>query len=139
MSNTLTYTSWLNLKQRAVNPNHPRSKDYSVRGIDVCERWLLSFEAFLEDVGIAPEGCSIERRDNSKGYTPENCYWATAVEQNNNRRSNHLMSLNGKTQTMAMWAKELHLSYTTIRRRVNGLGWSDERALTTPIRSIRSR
>src|SRR5579859_7426474 len=81
---TKTYRCWANMMNRCRNPNADRWLDYGGRGITVCERWT-AFENFLADMGEAPAGLTIERRDNDKGYEPGNCYWATYAEQNHNR------------------------------------------------------
>ena len=72
--------------QRCENPKHPDFPGYGGRGIAICERWRLSFPAFLLDMGERPAGTSIDRVDNSLGYQPGNCRWSSPTEQANNRR-----------------------------------------------------
>ncbi len=90
------YFSWANMKARCSNPNATGYARYGGRGITVCERWKESFEAFLEDMGDRPEGGTVERIDNSKGYEPSNCRWATKREQSRNVDRNLICVIGGK-------------------------------------------
>lgn len=83
---TGTYRSWEAMKQRCTNPNYSEFYLYGGRGIKVCERWL-QFESFLADMGVRPEGKSIDRIDVNGDYTKDNCRWATATEQARNKRN----------------------------------------------------
>ena len=89
MSRTSEYDIWSAMVQRATNPKNARYADYGGRGIGVCDRWL-EFANFHADMGRRPAGMSLDRIDNDRGYGPENCRWATAVEQRHNQRPHRL-------------------------------------------------
>lgn len=117
MSGTGVYYIWQGMLGRCRNVGHKSYKDYGGRGIEVCEHWL-SFENFYQDMGDPPKGSSLDRVDNSKGYSPENCKWSTRKEQNNNTRRNVYLTFNGKTLTVSQWAERLNINKSTIWFRV---------------------
>jgi len=126
------YNVWLAMRRRCGNP---RDKDYGGRGITVCDRWN-DFAVFLADMGDRPTpDHTIERIENDKGYSPDNCKWATRAEQNENTRQTKLITFNGVTLSRGKWAKRLGIHGRTLRSRLDKLGWSVERALTTPAKA----
>lgn len=117
MKHSSTYESWKNMKGRCCNPNNQRFAYYGGRGIKVCDRWQ-KFENFYADMGEKPEGMTIERIDNNKGYSPENCCYATYKEQNRNQRTNRMITYFGETKCLAEWAEELSINYNTLQNRL---------------------
>lgn len=133
---------YVNLKQRCYNSKSTFYKNYGGRGITVCDEWLnsemydgrstkgwIAFKNWALSNGYA-DNLTIDRIDNSKGYCPENCRWVTMKTQQNNRRSNHLVTYKGKTQSLANWCRELNLNYDTIKCRIRR-NWTIEKAFET--------
>jgi hypothetical protein len=117
--------------KRCTNENSRDYRRYGARGITLDARWL-KFENFFADMGERPtDRHTLERKDNSKGYSPENCVWATRKEQANNTRRNRTLTFGGKTQTIAQWAGQLGLPEKLISTRLRR-GWSEQAALTLP-------
>jgi hypothetical protein len=134
MTGTTEYTIWLHMKQRCLNPKAPDYHNYGGRGITICPRWQDSFEAFFADMGPRPSPqYTMERVRNMDGYSPDNCVWGTAVDQGRNRRTNHMLTLHGDTLCITEWAHRTGIHKATLRSR-KLRQWSDEEALTTPVR-----
>lgn len=133
LKHTKEYEAWLHLRARCYNPNEKYYNNYGGRGITVCDRWNNSIDGFLnfmKDMGKKPgKEYSIDRIDNSGNYCPENCRWATFKTQNNNRRNNRYLTLNGETKTMQEWVNFLNIPRSTLKQRLHN-GWSVEEALT---------
>ncbi len=130
---SLTYNSWRSMVQRCTNPRSKGYSNYGGRGITVCKRWL-KFKNFLKDMGNRPENKTIDRINNDDEYCKENCRWATRKQQSMNKTNSLLITHNKKTQNLMEWAKELDISYNTLKSRLKRYGWSTEKTLTTPAR-----
>lgn len=136
---TEIYSSWAQIIQRCINTNNSAYKHYGGRGITVCDQWL-KFENFLEDMlKDWKPGLTIERKNNNRGYSPDNCYWATRREQQRNTRRNRFIACFGKTQCIAAWAEETGIHYQTLYTRIYVLDWTPEKALTTPVGQRRKK
>lgn len=129
---TKEYGSWASMKDRCFKPLKKSYPQYGGRGIDVCPRWLESFENFLSDMGPCPSGHSIDRIDNELGYWPSNCRWATSGQQSRNKRSNVRIRWKGKERVLTDWAHELGFNVATLYARVVRYGWSIDEAFTRP-------
>ena len=115
-SKTTLYKKWCGMKRRCNTPSDSAYARYGGKGIKVCQEWNDSYMAFYEwamETGYKP-GLTIDRIDNAKGYSPDNCRWATIAQQNRNYSRNHLITYNGRTQCVADWAIELGINGTTI-------------------------
>lgn len=126
---TPTYASWVVMRRRCLDKNFKDYPLYGGRGIKICSRWLKSFANFLEDMGERPEGYTLDRVDCDKGYSKENCRWASRLTQGNNTRRNHYLEYGGERKTLAEWSRVTGISYTKLRARINVLKWPASRAL----------
>ena len=125
------YTIWRNMKRRCNDSDRECYKNYVGRGIRVCDEWQNNYRSFYNwalSNGYNDE-LTIERINVNGNYEPLNCTWATRKEQSNNKRNNHFLTFNGKTQTVAQWSEELDISISTILRRIDK-GMTDEEVLT---------
>lgn len=145
-SGTPIYNSWCAMMDRCCNVGNPKYKFYGLKGITTCEHWLR-FENFLKDMGDRPNGTSIERINNNKGYWcghcdecrahdhQLNCKWASPSQQARNRHTSRLITFRGRTQTLVEWENELDISHHTLFYRLSK--WDVETAFTKPVRRMR--
>jgi len=132
MSGTRVYQIWAGMNRRCSPSAFGKSKRlYFDKGIVVCDRWKI-FENFLQDMGLPPNGTSLERIDGNKNYEPSNCKWATSQEQANNTTRNHCVEYLGKKQTLAEWARELGIKPNTLMYRIKR-GMPIDKALKTQV------
>lgn len=142
LSKTRIYKCWDGMKERCYNPNRLDYKSYGGRGIKVCTEWLdkeVGFKNFLEwamNNGYTDD-LTLDRKDVNGNYEPSNCRWANKDTQANNRRNNHLLTYNGKTQTVAQWSKELQINSTTIWQRIRQYDYPEDEILSKPIKHRR--
>lgn len=108
---------WASMMQRCYVPSNPAYADYGGRGIRVSERWH-DFGSFCEDVLPRPAGLSLDRIDNDGPYSKENTQWATQQQQCSNTRRNVQITIDGRTQTLARWARETGSNPDVIKRRL---------------------
>lgn len=117
MSDTKVYAVWRGMIQRCTNSKNDRWRDYGGRGIQVCSEWL-KFENFYKDMGEPGKGLTLDRIDVNGNYTKENCRWISNLDQQNNRRNNVFVEWDGRSQTVAQWARELNMTADTLNGRL---------------------
>lgn len=135
LSNTKLYKTLVSIKGRCKNPNHPNYKRYGGRGITLCEEWdgEKGFENFYNwamQNGYR-DGLTIDRTDNNKGYSPNNCRWVTNKQNSNNTRNCKLMTINGESHTISEWADIKGIPPRVFYSR-RQRGWSDYDVINTP-------
>ena len=138
---TRVYKIWLAILQRTGNEKNTDYELYGGRGITVCDEWKNDFMAFYNwamENGYQ-ENLTIDRIEVNGNYEPSNCRWSTQKEQCNNTRRNRRITLNGKTMTLKQWEEETGINSTLITARIDRLGWSEERALTEPVKKQKRR
>ena len=127
-----TYNSYHAMIQRCKNPKSAKYWQYGAVGVSVCDRWLESFENFLADMGERPNGKTIDRfPDKSGNYSPDNCRWATAKEQQHNLKNNRNIEYKGKTLCISEWSRETGLRHCVISYRLKK-GWPIDKVFETP-------
>lgn len=126
------YAAWRGMKDRCSNPKNIGFHCYGGRGIKVSDSWNDSFDAFYNDMGARPsKNHSLERKDNEKGYSKENCIWATQKEQQRNKRTTYRVLYNGKNVPLLDIAEATKLSYRFLYDRLRA-GWTIYEAIKHP-------
>jgi hypothetical protein len=132
---TPEYSAWMLARVRCHVPSNHAYKGYGARGITMCDRWRFGeggksgFECFIADMGPRPEGGTLDRIDNDKGYSPDNCRWVSMKVQGRNRRGNRIVECSKGTMCVSEAAELYGVSYNAVIKRLNS-GWDVERALT---------
>jgi hypothetical protein len=128
-----TYSIWNSMRNRCNNKNGKFYSYYGGRGITVCHEWD-NFNNFYADMGECPQYMTIDRIDNNKGYSKENCQWATRTEQQNNRNVCRFITWNGETHTITEWSRKTGIHHNTITERFNK-GWQLDQVFS-PIKQL---
>lgn len=123
------YRSWRNARARCYDPKNAYFAQYGARGIAMCDQWRHDFAAFLADMGPRPNGTSLDRIDNDRGYEPGNCRWATTRVQAINKRHIVQVMFRGRLMTVKDAANEANVAYTSLLYRVKKRGEDVETAL----------
>lgn len=135
MTNSTEYAIWSSMKARCCLPANHAYHWYGGRGIRVCDRWMNSFEAFLEDMGRRPDGLTLDRENVNGDYCKENCRWATPKNQARNTRSNRVIEIDGESRCLAEWCEYMGISRQTVTSRLR-YGWDETTAIITPARKL---
>lgn len=109
-----TYNAWHSMRRRCLGKNHPRHDRY--KHFKICKRWS-NFKNFLDDMGMCPEGKTLDRTDNKRGYNKKNCQWATPREQAQNRHNSIFVTYRGVRKSLADWARVKKIQYGTLQKR----------------------
>lgn len=134
------FQSWKSMRKRchSVSAEPKIIRNYQSRGITVCDRWRNGFNAFLSDLGPRPAYRTLGRKDNDKGYSPDNCRWETRSQQDLNRRDTIWVEFQGQRQKLNLLCKRLGLKTSVVHGRLKN-GWDIQTALTRPVNHYRKR
>lgn len=140
LTQTKLYSVHRTMVARCQNPKNNSYKTYGAKGIKVCEEWLgekgfINFYNWAMQNGFK-DGLSIDRIDNNKGYSPDNCRWATTEQQSLNKKTNVFLEYQGQTKTLKEWSNVFDIPYKTLHARINR-NWDLEKAFNEPVRKVR--
>jgi hypothetical protein len=132
MTGTRTLSIYRKMKRRCNDPKEQNFAHYGGRGIKVCDRWMESVENFVADMGLCPDGMTLDRVDSNGNYEPTNCRWATMLTQSRNRTNNIVLEHDGRRMCMSEWAVETGIKIGTLWWRYKA-GWDTARILTAKV------
>lgn len=112
-----TYKAWSSMLERCHTETSSGYLRYGAKGVFVCDEWRKSFQTFLKDMGDAPTGMTLDRIDWSKGYSKENCRWATKLQQARNTSRNIMIEIDGQTKCLSEWAEFYGTNYDKAKAR----------------------
>ena len=128
---------WTGILQRIENPNSASYKYYGGRGLGICNEWRM-FDNFYKDMAVGyAKGLTVDRIDNEKGYSPDNCRWATPLQQGRNKRNNIIIEYNGEELCLSEMAGKYNINIQTLYSRIFAHGWSVDLAISTPVDTAR--
>ena len=139
---TRLFNIWHSMKQRCLINTNRNYKLYGGRGIKICNEWLNKENGFINFYNWAinngyKDNLTIDRINNNGDYKPNNCRWVSQKQQSNNRRTNHYITYNGETHTIAEWSDITKIKSSTISKRINKYKWSIEKSLTTEVKNTK--
>lgn len=123
------YHSWIGMRQRCLYSGHIEFHRYGGRGISICSQWMASFENFLKDMGVCPDGYSLDRINLDGPYSPQNCRWATKAEQSVNTSRNVHVELDGERMTLKQLATKIGINYYRLHAYYRRRGLSLDEAI----------
>lgn len=145
MRNMKLYPVWKTMNQRCYNPKNHKYRRYGERGIKVCNEWVetnpkgfYNFNSWALNNNYKL-GLTIDRIDNNKGYSPDNCRWVNNQQQSRNKCTNIVFEYNKEKHCLKEWCEILNLPYNTIFNRIKRYNYSFEEAITIPIRKTKSK
>jgi len=135
LSKNRLFSIWAAMMSRCYNQNCRGYRNYGARGIDVCERWHDPRNFIADMTEGSGKGLTIDRIDNNKGYSPENCRWVTQKANCNNQRKTVKYTYKGETHSLPEWEEITGISQKTLRHRLTVFKWTPEQAFETPVMS----
>lgn len=129
------YRNYRTMMDRCYCKKTGNYHQYGALGVTVCKEWhdINNFKKWVDESGFEP-GLTLDRIDNTKGYSPDNCRWATMKQQTNNRKNTLFLTYKRRKMALTDWSDKIGINPSTLRDRIKKRGWSVERAIEEPVR-----